>query len=300
MPGIYHVYVDVLHIHGNWWNIHHDGISLDIPSWCISIRLDMIIYIMMVLYPWIYHVYPLSISWYMVYPWIYTAWYIIWCSIYMVYTWYIVVYPWIFLAFWNQISRPARAAGLIQCAHASSCGWSRVFCSTRHHGNCAGEKAAHKRLNRDPTAANVPRLSLVAAVTAAAAAVSRAAFHFPSLVAGNDLNLGEGWGRGCLQDRWPMCWRALTLSYAENWENKLISNCKGDRSYSSEEPERLDWLFIAIKLNSELSFSSEKKSKHMSDMTIQIYNQNWYIVETHSISDKKDWLISDCKDKYHS
>ena len=28
-----------------------------------------------------------------------------------------VVYPWIFLAFYNQISRPARAAGLIQCAH---------------------------------------------------------------------------------------------------------------------------------------------------------------------------------------
>ncbi len=62
-----------------------------------------------------------------------------------------------------------------------------------------GEKAAHKRLN--PTAANVPRLSLVAAVTAAATAVSRASFRFPSLVAGNDLNLGERWGRGCLQDR---------------------------------------------------------------------------------------------------
>jgi hypothetical protein len=59
-----------------------------------------------------------------------------------------------------------------------------------------GEKAAHKRIN--PTAANVPHLSLVAAVTAAAAAVSRAAFHFPGLLAGNNLNLGEGWGRGCL------------------------------------------------------------------------------------------------------
>ncbi len=43
-----------------------------------------------------------------------------------------------------------------------------------------GEKAAYKRLNQ--TAANVPRLSLVAAVTAAAAAVSWAAFRFPSLV----------------------------------------------------------------------------------------------------------------------
>ncbi len=62
-----------------------------------------------------------------------------------------------------------------------------------------GEKAAHKRLN--PTAANVPRLSLVAVVTAAAAAVSRGVVPFHSLVAGNDLNLGERWGRGCLQDR---------------------------------------------------------------------------------------------------
>ncbi len=63
-----------------------------------------------------------------------------------------------------------------------------------------GETAADKWLN--PTAANVPRLSLVAAVTdAAAAAVSLASFCFPSLVAGNDLNLGERWGRGYLQDR---------------------------------------------------------------------------------------------------
>jgi hypothetical protein len=56
-----------------------------------------------------------------------------------------------------------------------------------------GEKAAHKRLN--PTAANVPRLSLVAAVKVAAVVVSRASFLFPSLVVGNDLNLGERWGR---------------------------------------------------------------------------------------------------------
>jgi hypothetical protein len=75
-----------------------------------------------------------------------------------------------------------------------------MFYSTRHHGNCARGKG--------PTAANVPRKSLVAAVTAAAAAataaaaaVSREAFRFPSLVAGNDLNLGERWGRGRLQDR---------------------------------------------------------------------------------------------------
>ncbi len=62
-----------------------------------------------------------------------------------------------------------------------------------------GEKAAHKRLN--PTAANVPRLSLVAAVTAAAVAVSWGVVLFHSLVACNDLNLGERWGRWCHQDR---------------------------------------------------------------------------------------------------
>ncbi len=62
-----------------------------------------------------------------------------------------------------------------------------------------GGKAAHKRFN--PTAANVPRTgtSLVAAVTAAAAAGVADVFLF--LVAGNDLNLGEIWGRGCLQGR---------------------------------------------------------------------------------------------------
>ncbi len=62
-----------------------------------------------------------------------------------------------------------------------------------------GEKAAHKKLKQ--TATNVPRLSLVASVTAEAAAVSRAAFRFPCLVAGNNLNLGERWSRGCLHDR---------------------------------------------------------------------------------------------------
>jgi hypothetical protein len=39
-----------------------------------------------------------------------------------------------------------------------------------------GEKAAHKRLN--PTAANIPCMLLVAAVTAAAVAVSRTSFSF--------------------------------------------------------------------------------------------------------------------------
>jgi hypothetical protein len=60
-----------------------------------------------------------------------------------------------------------------------------------------GDKAAHKRLN--PTAANVPRLSLVAAVTAAAAAVSQASFrvHFPC------LGGGDGSGGGSVAGVFP-------------------------------------------------------------------------------------------------
>ncbi len=60
----------------------------------------------------------------------------------------------------------------------------------------AGEMAAHKRLNQ--TAADLPPLSLAAAVTAAAAVVQQASFRFPSLVAGNALNLGERRGLGSL------------------------------------------------------------------------------------------------------
>jgi hypothetical protein len=59
---------------------------------------------------------------------------------------------------------------------------------------------------------------LAGAVTVAAAVVQQASFRFPSLVAGNNLNFGEGWCRGCLQDRWQMCQTALMLACAENRE----------------------------------------------------------------------------------
>ena len=61
----------------------------------------------------------------------------------MVYPWIYHVYTWIFLASGNQISRPARAAGLIQCAHV--CGWSRVFYCTRHPGICARGKGGPQK-----------------------------------------------------------------------------------------------------------------------------------------------------------
>ncbi len=44
-------------------------------------------------------------------------------------------------------------------------------------------------------------------------------------------------------------------------EKKKNSICKGSGSCSGDEPERLDWMFIAIKLNSELSFSSDPKTR---------------------------------------
>ncbi len=43
-----------------------------------------------------------------------------------------------------------------------------------------------------------------------------------------------------------------------------------------------DWIEWSLQLNWILN------SKHMGDMTIQIYNQNWYIVETHSILDRNE------------
>jgi hypothetical protein len=96
------------------------GISMDIP--CISTQYILV------------HGISMDIHGY--------TWYIIWC-IYMVYMWYIHGYFWIFQAFWNQILMQASAAGLIQCAHV--CGWSRVFYSTRHHGNCDRGKGSPQK-----------------------------------------------------------------------------------------------------------------------------------------------------------
>jgi hypothetical protein len=118
-----------------------------------------------------------------------------------VYTWYIRGISW-YIHGYSELSE-TRFRGLpvllVSFNVHTRVGDQECFIPRATMAIAPGEKAAHKRLN--PTAANVPRLSLVAAVTAAAVAVSREAFCFPSLLAGNDLNLGEGWGRGCLQDR---------------------------------------------------------------------------------------------------
>jgi hypothetical protein len=112
--GIYHVYTSyipcICRCPTCTWHIY--GISMDIP--CTYHRngytwLSMDIPCMSTQY---IHGISMDINGY--------TWYIIWC-IYMVYTWYIHGYSWIFLAFWNQISRPARVAGLIRCAHV--CGY---------------------------------------------------------------------------------------------------------------------------------------------------------------------------------
>ncbi len=120
------------------WTPHFADVYYMVYTWYI---LGYTMYIHQTGYTWYFQGY--TMYFHQVYTWYihgYTWYDIIGCSItgtgmiYMVYTWYIrvVVYPWtrIFLAFWNQISRPAHAAGLIQCAHACHGGWSRVFYST--------------------------------------------------------------------------------------------------------------------------------------------------------------------------
>jgi hypothetical protein len=126
-----------------------------------------------------------------------------------VYTRYIHGYS---LAFWDQISQQARAAGFIQCAHVWRV-W--VIKSVLFHAPpwqlCQGKGCPQQAQHdcRQP-----PPLSLAAAVTVAAvAAVSRAAsFSFPSLVAGSVLNGGESAFRAgdqCAKQLW--CLPALKI-----------------------------------------------------------------------------------------
>jgi hypothetical protein len=113
-----------------------------------------------------------------------------------VYTWYIRGISW-YIHGYSELSETrfrGRPVLLVSFNAHARVGDQECFIPRTTMAIALGEKAAHKRLNQ--TATNVPRLSLVVAVTAAAAVVSQEAFHFPSLLAGNDLNLGERWGRG--------------------------------------------------------------------------------------------------------
>ncbi len=135
----------------DYWALSESFSNVNL-SYCTSSNIFIWVLVLdgiYLVYPWIYRVYLSNIS--MVYPWISMygyPWNIIWC-IHMVYTRYIQGYSWTFLAFCNQISRLAHAAGLIQCAH-----WQHM-CATvwviksvyskRHHGNCArGEGCPQK------------------------------------------------------------------------------------------------------------------------------------------------------------
>jgi hypothetical protein len=107
------------------------------------------------------------------------------------YTWYIRGISW-YIHGYSQNSETrfrGRPVLLVSFNAHTRVGESRVFIPRATMAIAPGDKAAHKRLN--PTAANVPRLSLVAAVTAAAAAVSRASFRFPCL-GGGDCSGGGG------------------------------------------------------------------------------------------------------------
>ncbi len=133
MPGIYHVYVDVLHIHGIY-----------------------------MVYPWIYHVYPSDWIYHVYQPSIYMV-YPCQLSIYMLYPWIYMVYPLtyvhgIYLVYCgismdiHSFLKPDFAGG--QCCWSHSmrtrvCGWSRVFYSTRHHGKCPREKGCPQKAQPD-------------------------------------------------------------------------------------------------------------------------------------------------------
>ncbi len=147
-----------------------------------------------------------------------------------------------------------------------------------------GEKAADKRLN--PTAANVPRLSLVSAVTAAAAAVSRTSFLF-WLRATTWILVKDG-GEGAFRAG-DQCVKQLRWLPVLKIEKKINFYLQGGGSCSCDEPERFDWVFVAIKLNSELPLSSDQKTANTSQYKVTIRTVSyWYLVETHSIPDQNE------------
>ncbi len=137
-----------------------------------------------------------------------------------------------------------------------------------------GEKAAHKRL--DPTAANLPPLSLAAAVTAAAAAVeSRASFCFLSLVAGDATTwiLVKDGGKGAFRagDQCVEQLRWLPALKIEKKKKNLFA--KAVDHVLVMNLTRKDWIECSLQLNWILNFPHSR------------------II--------MDWLTSDCKNKDH-
>ncbi len=189
-------------------------------------------------YSWIYNVYPPSI--WLVYLWISMEYHMMYIhDVYTVYPWIFLDIPGFWIWIWNQILLLARVAGLIQCAH--------VFYSTRHYGNCARRKGCPQKAQ---PGCRQPSPSVAGGGgdggAAAAAAVSLAYFCFSSLVTGNNLILGERWGRGSLQ-------RLYSLDAYLRWKSKkknlvaravdhvLVMNLK-------------DWLEYSLQLNWILNF----------------------------------------------
>ena len=91
------------------------------------------------------------------------------------------------------------------------------------------------------------------------------------------------------------CVEQLRLLPVLKIEKKINFYLQGCGSCSSDEPERFDWMFVAIKLNSELSLSSDEKTANTWQFKVRIRTVSyWYLVETHSIPDQiklRTWLI---------
>ncbi len=148
-----------------------------------------------------------------------------------------VVYTWIFLDI-PSFLKPDFAAG--------PCCWSHsmrirvlviksVYCMS-HHGNCAkgkgcpGPQKAQPDCSQPSKSPSVACCSGASAVTAAAAAVSLASFHFPSLVAGKRLE--SWWKMGPREPSGQVTNVLNILDACLHWKSRRRKNsiCKGGGS----------------------------------------------------------------------
>jgi hypothetical protein len=136
-----------------------------------------------------------------------------------------VVYPWIFLNMIPSFLKPDFAAGPPApacCCQVSSNAHTWVIKSVLFHAppwqSCQGKRRPTKVSTRLPPTFPLCRLlRRWRPLRRRRCRGQLSVFSLVTLVAGNDLNLGERWGRGSLpsQGRWPMCWTAKILACAE-------------------------------------------------------------------------------------
>jgi hypothetical protein len=270
MPGIYHVYVDVLH------DIH--GIYM-VYTWIYHVYLSDWIYMV---YPWIYHVYPPTWSIYMVYPWIYMVYHLMYIhGIYVVYCGISMDIP--------SFLKPDFVAG--QCCWSHSM-HTRVWVikSVLFH-KPPWQVLQGKRL---PIKGST-RLQFPACRWSTRwwqrwqqrrRQVSLKSFCF-SLQATTWALVKYG-AEGAFRAG-DLCVEQLRWLPVLKIKKKINFYLQGGGTCSSDEPKRFDGMFVAIILNSELSLSSDQKSANTWQYKVTIRTVSyWYLVETHSIPDQNE------------